>query len=233
MDSIDAMPAEEFESDEMQEEELESDAMQEEELELEIESLKKRVAIVIGSTRPGRISAGIAEWFLDTAQTGSPLRYELVDLAEVNLPFLDEPVMAAQSHYEHEHTRVWSRLIGSYDGFIFVFPQYNWGYPGVLKNALDFLYWEWREKPVSFVTFGTRGGSRAAAQIQVVLQGLHMRELADHLEVRIAEDDVDEQWQLKDIQAILSPYWAQTRAIDEEMVAALTTPGPQVVDVQP
>jgi NAD(P)H-dependent FMN reductase len=167
---------------------------------------------------------------LNTVQTGSPLRYELVDLAEVNLPFLDEPVMAAQSQYEHEHTRVWSRLISSYDGFIFVFPQYNWGYPGVLKNALDFLYWEWRDKPVSFVTFGTRGGSRAAAQIQGVLQGLHMRELADHLEVRIAEDDVDEQWQLKDIQAILSPYWAQTRAIDEEMVAAVTTPGTEVID---
>jgi NAD(P)H-dependent FMN reductase len=232
MDSIDAMPAEELESEVVQEEELKSDAMQEEELELEIESLKKRVAIVIGSTRPGRISGGIAEWVLDTVQTGSPLRYELVDLAEVNLPFLDEPVMAAQNHYEHEHTRAWSRLISSYDGFIFVFPQYNWGYPGVLKNALDFLYWEWREKPVSFVTFGTRGGSRAAAQIQVVLQGLHMRELADHLEVRIAEDDVDEQWQLKDIQAILSPYWAQTRTIDEEMVAAMTTPGTEVIDPQ-
>jgi NAD(P)H-dependent FMN reductase len=230
MATIDAVPEVELESDAMQEEELESDAMQEEELELEIEILKKRVAIVIGSTRPGRITGGIAEWVLDTAQMGSPLRYELVDLAEVNLPFLDEPVMAAQNHYEHEHTRVWSRLISSYDGFIFVFPQYNWGYPGVLKNALDFLYWEWREKPVSFVTFGTRGGSRAAAQIQGVLQGLHMRELADHLEVRIAEDDVDEQWQLKDIQAILSPYWAQMRAIDEEMVAAVTTPVTEVID---
>jgi NAD(P)H-dependent FMN reductase len=233
MDTVEAMQEEELESDAMQEQELESDAMQEEELELEIESLKKRVAVVIGSTRPGRISAGIAEWVLDTAQTGSPLRYEFIDLAEVNLPFLDEPVMAAQGHYEHEHTHAWSRLISSYDGFIFVFPQYNWGYPGVLKNALDFLYWEWREKPVTFVTFGTRGGSRAAAQIQVVLQGLHMRELPDHLEVRISEDDVDEQWQLKDIHSVLSPYWEQMRAIDAEMVTALTQPVSEDTDPRP
>jgi NAD(P)H-dependent FMN reductase len=183
---------------------------------------RPRVAVVIGSTRPNRISAGIAEWFLDVAQSGSSLTYELVDLAAVNLPFLDEPVMAAQRHYEHEHTRAWSQLVHSFDGFVFVFPQYNWGYPAPLKNALDFLYWEWRDKPVSFVTFGTRGGSRAATQIQGVFQGLHMTELADHLEVVVSEDDVDEQWQLKDLDGLLAPYRQQTRAIDGEMTVALS-----------
>jgi NAD(P)H-dependent FMN reductase len=183
-----------------------------------------RVAVVIGSTRPTRISAGIAEWTLRSVQPGSPLHYELIDLAEVNLPFLDEPVMAARGEYVHEHTRSWSRLISSFDGFLFVFPQYNWGYPAVLKNALDFLYWEWREKPVSFVTFGTRGGSRAASQIQGVLQGLHMHELADHLEIRISEDDVDERWQLKDLDGLLAPYRDQAIAIDQEMVVALGRP---------
>lgn len=181
-----------------------------------------RVAVVIGSNRPTRISAGIAEWALRTVQSESSLHYEVIDLAEVNLPFLDEPVMAARGEYEHEHTRAWSRLVSSFGGFLFVFPQYNWGYPAVLKNALDFLYWEWREKPVSFVTFGTRGGSRAALQIQGVLQGLHMNELADHLEIRIAEDDVDENWQLKDLEGLLSPYREQLLAIDREMVGALS-----------
>lgn len=186
---------------------------------------RNRVAVVIGSTRPGRISGGIAEWFLNTAQSGSSLKYELIDLAAVNLPFLDEPVMAAERHYLHEHTRAWSELVSSFDGFIFVFPQYNWGYPAPLKNALDFLYWEWRDKPVSFVTFGTRGGSRAAAQIQGVFQGLHMVELTDHLEVVISEDDVDEQWQLKDLDVLLSPYRQQARAIDGEMAAVLSGSG--------
>jgi NAD(P)H-dependent FMN reductase len=188
------------------------------------DSAKNRVAVVIGSTRPTRISAGIAQWFVENAQNGSSLSYELIDLAVVNLPFLDEPVAAARGHYEHEHTRAWSQLVGSFDGFIFVFPQYNWGYPAPLKNALDFLYWEWRDKPVSFVTFGTRGGSRAAAQIQGIFQGLHMAELADHLEIVISEEDVDEEWQLKDLEGVFSSYRDQTRTIDREMAAALSRP---------
>ena len=151
--------------------------------------VNERVAVVIGSTRPGRICPGIAEWVRDVAQEHSSLQYELLDLAEVNLPFLDEPLMAALGQYEHEHTRAWSRMVSSYGGFVFVFPQYNWGYPAPLKNALDFLYAEWDGKPVSYVTYGTRGGNRGARQIREVLAGLHMRELDDHLEVNAAVAD--------------------------------------------
>jgi NAD(P)H-dependent FMN reductase len=193
-------------------------------METQVDAVTNHIAVVIGSTRPTRISAGIAQWVADVAQSGSSLRYDIIDLAVVNLPFLDEPVMAAQGHYEHEHTRAWSELVSTFGGFIFVFPQYNWGYPAPLKNALDFLYWEWRDKPVSFVTFGTRGGSRAAEQIKGVFQGLHMVELADHLEIVISEDDVDEAWQLKDLDGLLSPYGQQMRVIDAEMTAALSTP---------
>jgi NAD(P)H-dependent FMN reductase len=193
-------------------------------METPVDAAKSRVAVVIGSTRPARISAGIAQWVMDVAQVGSSLTYELIDLAVVNLPFLDEPAPAAKGRYEHEHTRAWSQLMSSFDGYVFVFPQYNWGYPAPLKNALDFLYWEWRDKPVSFVTFGTRGGTRAAEQIKGVFQGLHMVELADHLEIVISEDDVDEAWQLKDLDGLLSAYRDQTSAIDQEMVVALSSP---------
>jgi NAD(P)H-dependent FMN reductase len=99
----------------------------------------------------------IGRWVLEAVQPESPLHYELVDLAEVNLPFLDEPLKAALGRYEHNHTRAWSRTIDSYKGLILVFPQYNWGYPAPLKNALDFLYHEWGGKPVSYVTYGTPG----------------------------------------------------------------------------
>jgi NAD(P)H-dependent FMN reductase len=183
--------------------------------------LSGRVAIVIGSTRPARICPGIAEWVMNVAQDGSPLHYELIDLAGVNLPFLDEPLMAAVGQYEHEHTRAWSRIVGSYDAFVFVFPQYNWGYPAPLKNALDFLYAEWKDKPATSVTYGTRGGSRGAAQFHEVLQGLHMRALGDRLELVITEDDLDPSWQLKDLGATLHPYVAQTRTIDARMREAL------------
>jgi hypothetical protein len=92
-----------------------------------------RIAVVIGSTRPARICPGIAVWFKDAAQAQSPLRYELIDLAEIDLPLLDEPLKAALGEYEHEHTRAWSRIVSAYDGFVFVFPQYNWGYPAPLS----------------------------------------------------------------------------------------------------
>jgi NAD(P)H-dependent FMN reductase/DNA-binding MarR family transcriptional regulator len=182
---------------------------------------QNRIAVIIGSTRPGRICPGIAHWFLNAAQRGSSLNYELLDLKDTNLPFLDEPYMAAINHYEHEHTKAWSKIVSGYAGFVFVFPQYNWGYPAVLKNALDFLYSEWNNKPASFVTYGTRGGNKAAAQINSVLGGLHMRELENHLEVVITKDDLDDEWQIKDIDALLQPYVEQIRAIDTQLIDAL------------
>jgi NAD(P)H-dependent FMN reductase len=179
-----------------------------------------RVAVVIGSTRPTRICADIARWVLDAAQQDSPLHYELIDLKDIDLPFLDEPLMAALGRYEHEHTRIWSRLVSSYDGFVFVFPQYNWGYPAVLKNALDFLYHEWGGKPASFLTYGTRGGSQAAAQFATVLQGLHMRVL-DHVGAVITEDDVNDDWQLVDVDATLRTNREQIQQVNAQLVAAL------------
>jgi NAD(P)H-dependent FMN reductase len=181
----------------------------------------RRIAVVIGSTRPTRICADIAEWVKGSAQQGSPLHYELIDLAEINLPFLDEPLKAALQRYEHEHTRIWSRIVSSYDGFVFVFPQYNWGYPAPLKNALDFLYNEWHNRPATSVTYGTRGGSKGAQQFHSVLEGVHMRLLADRLEIVITDEDVDEYWQLRDVDATLRPYLEQVRQLDAQMAEAL------------
>jgi NAD(P)H-dependent FMN reductase len=180
-----------------------------------------RIAVVIGSTRPTRICADVAAWTLAAAQRSSPLRYELLDLAEVGLPFLDEPLKAALGQYAHEHTRAWSELVSSYDGFLFVFPQYNWGYPAVLKNALDYLYQEWHDRPASFITYGTRGGSKAAEQFTTVLHGLHMRVLDDHVEAVITDEDVDADWQLKDVAATLEPIAGRLAAIDAQMAVAL------------
>lgn len=180
-----------------------------------------RVAVVIGSTRPTRICQGIAEWVKNAAQQDSPLSYELVDLAEIDLPFLDEPLKAALQEYEHEHTRAWSRTVSAFSGFVFVFPQYNWGYPAPLKNALDFLYYEWHNKPATSVTYGTRGGNKGAQQFHGVLEGVHLRPLEDRLEIVITDDDVDEDWQLRDLNATLHPYLEQVRQLDAQLVQAL------------
>jgi NAD(P)H-dependent FMN reductase len=189
----------------------------------------RRIAVIIGSTRPTRICPGIASWVTAALQEQSSLRYELIDLAEINLPLLDEPLQAALGEYAHEHTRAWSRLIAGYDGYVFVFPQYNWGYPAPLKNALDFLYHEWHDKPATSVTYGTRGGNKGAQQILQVFGGLHMRALADRLEVIITDDDVDENWQLKDLTETMRPYLQQSRALDRQMTEVLTE-GPSTGD---
>ncbi|QMU70479.1 NADPH-dependent FMN reductase [Streptacidiphilus sp. P02-A3a] len=181
----------------------------------------ERIAVVVGSSRPGRICPGIAEWIRDTAQQDSLLRYELLDLAEAGLPLLDEPLMASLGQYQHEHTRRWSRTVSSYSGFVFVFPQYNWGYPAVLKNALDFLYHEWHDKPAVVAGYGNRGGNKGVAQLLGVLQGLHMRILEQHLELVVTKADLDDNWQLRDVEATLHPYRDQVRAVDRQLTDAL------------
>jgi NAD(P)H-dependent FMN reductase len=186
------------------------------------EAERQRIAVVIGSTRPRRICPGIAEWVKRTAEEESPLHYELLDLALIDLPFLDEPLKAAQREYEHEHTRAWSRIVSGFDGFVFVFPQYNWGYPAPLKNALDFLYYEWHGRPATSVTYGTRGGNKGAQQFLGVLEGVHMRPLKDRLEIVITDEDVDEDWQLRDIDATLGPYRERVKLLDAQLVETLT-----------
>lgn len=181
-----------------------------------------RIAVVIGSTRPMRISPDVAAWVQAEIQANSPLTYELVDLRDVNLPLLDEPLKAALGQYDSEHTKRWSRLVSSFDGFLFVFPQYNWGYPAVLKNALDYLYDEWRGKPTTVLTYGTRGGGKAATQLLSVLTGLHMQLLDDHIEAPIGAEDVDADWQLIDVGITLAPIRGQLRQVDAQFIACLT-----------
>lgn len=189
----------------------------------------KRVAVVVASSRPTRICPGIASWIQRALQdapgheaSDATVRYESIDLAEIDLPFLDEPIIPALGQYQHEHTKAWSKLVDSYHGFVFVLPQYNWGYPAILKNALDFLYSEWNNKPATYATYGNHGGPLAAQQIQQVLAGLHMRLLDDHLEITITFDDFTNEGQVKDLDAVLTPYRDQLRQISHQMLDALT-----------
>lgn len=100
---------------------------------------------------------------------GGSVRYEVVDLAATGLPLLDEPVPAALGGYRYEHTRRWSELITSFDGFVFVTPEYNHGMPAALKNAIDYLFTEWHDKAAGFVSYGVAGGVRAVEQLRLTL----------------------------------------------------------------
>src|SRR5882672_4382248 len=113
-----------------------------------------RIAIILGSTRPGRNGEAVAKWVLGLANQRSDAEYELVDIAEFNLPHLDEPVPPSLGQYSKPHTLAWAEKIASFDGYVFVTPEYNHSTSGALKNAIDFLFAEWNNKAAGFVSYG-------------------------------------------------------------------------------
>src|SRR5256885_5567989 len=125
-----------------------------------------KIAIIIGSTRPGRNGEAVAKWVHEIAQKRSDAEFELVDIKDFNLPLLDEPVPAAMGNYSKPHTKAWGAKIDSFDGYVFVTPEYNHGMNGALKNAIDFLYREWNNKAAGFVGYGGEGAARAVAPMR-------------------------------------------------------------------
>jgi len=181
---------------------------------------KPNIGIIIGTNRPNRIGYGIAEW-LQNAMHNDRLNLSLIDLAEIDLPFLDEPDIPAHGNYQKEHTQAWSQIINEYAGFVLLFPQYNWGYPAVLKNALDYLYEEWAGKPVSILCYGGHGGFQGALAMSLVIQGLRMHSMATNIPLDIEDEMFDEHGQFKDIDAALEPYKISAQLVSTEFVSLL------------
>ncbi len=105
-----------------------------------------RIAVILGSTRPNRRGEPVARWVLEIASLRDDAEFELVDLRDHPLPHLDEPLPPRLRQYQHDHTKEWAETIASFDGFVIVTPEYNSGIAGVLKNAIDYLFEEWRNK---------------------------------------------------------------------------------------
>lgn len=179
-----------------------------------------KIGIIMGSTRPSRIGPSIATWLQQNLQTAD-LNVDLIDLAKIDLPFLNETRMPSDGHYDLQHTKAWSELIQGYQGFILLFPQYNWGYPAPLKNALDYLYSEWRDKPVSMVSYGGRGGYQAALALSLVLRGLKFNRLSTNLEISLPAAELDETGQFKDPAKSLAPYKFEVRQLSAEFTHVL------------
>jgi NAD(P)H-dependent FMN reductase len=131
---------------------------------------------IIGSTRPQRFSEKPARWICDQLAARSGLSAELVDLRDYPLPFFDELVSPARlkGTYSNPVATAWARKVGEADGYVIVAPEYNHAYPGVLKNALDWVFNEWNNKPVAFVSYGGVGGARAVEQLRLVAVELEM-----------------------------------------------------------
>lgn len=140
--------------------------------------------IIVASTRPGRQGPVVAAWVNEVCIQYNSFNVELIDLAAVNLPFLNEPEHPKLQHNTQLHTVAWSKLIDPADGFIIVTCEYNFGYPASLKNALDFLYNEWNYKPVAFVSYGgIAGGTRAVQQLKQVVTAQKMMPIAESVAI--------------------------------------------------
>jgi NAD(P)H-dependent FMN reductase len=136
-----------------------------------------KIAIIIGTTRPNRKSGQVARWVYNQASERNDAEFDLVDLRNYDLPLFDEPNPPSLGKYTHEHTKIWAQKIAGYDGYVFVTGEYNHSIPAVLKNAIDYLYYEWHDKPAGFVSYGSAGGARAVEQLRQVMGEIHVTDV--------------------------------------------------------
>jgi len=151
------------------------------------------IGIIIGSTRPGRRGEMVARWVREVAQqhartseTGTT--YEVVDLAEHQLPLLDEASPAIFGEYAGAHTRRWAETTGACDGFVFVTPEYNHSTTASLKNAIDYLFAEWGDKAAGFVSYGIQGGTSAAEHLRLILGELSVADVRTQVALSMFTD---------------------------------------------
>jgi len=154
--------------------------------------------IIVASTRPGRVGPSVARWIHERAIGHGRFDVELIDLAEVNLPLLDEPHHPRLRQYVHQHTKDWSATIARADAFIFVIPEYNHGFNATIKNAIDYLNAEWRHKPVGFVSYGgVAAGTRAMQMLDPVVTVLKMVPMSEAVNIPFVQQFLDDERRLK------------------------------------
>lgn len=147
-----------------------------------------KIGIILGSTRPGRNGEAVARWVLDVASKRSDAEFELVDLLDYKLPHLDEALPPSLGQYAQPHTQEWAQKIASFDGFVMVTPEYNHSTSGVLKNAIDYLFAEWNNKAVGFVSYGAMGGARAVEHLRLIAGELQMADVRAQVGLSLFHD---------------------------------------------
>ncbi len=159
---------------------------------------KPLLQIVIGSTRPGRVGLPVAEWFEPIARGHGGFEVEVVDLLAIGLPLLDEPNHPRLHQYTHPHTKAWSKTISRADAFVFVVPEYNYGFNAATKNAIDYLHLEWQFKPVGFVSYGgVAAGTRAVQMLKQVMTTLKMVTVFESVNIPFVTEFLDAERRLQ------------------------------------
>jgi NAD(P)H-dependent FMN reductase len=150
--------------------------------------------IIIGSTRPGRVGKAVGDWIYEAAVAHGGFDVELIDLAEVNLPLLDEPKHPRLGDYQHQHTKDWSATISRGDAYVFVIPEYNYGFNAATKNAIDYLHKEWQHKPIGFVSYGgVAAGTRAVQMLKQVVTTLRMVPVFESVNIPFVQQFLDDE----------------------------------------
>lgn len=147
-----------------------------------------KIGIIVGSTRPGRKAEAVAKWVYEILKSRKDAEFEIVDVAEYNLPLLDEPVPPLMGQYSKGHSKKWAARIDSFDAFIFVTPEYNHGTSAALKNAIDFLYREWNNKAAGFVGYGSASGVRAVENLRLVMGEIKVADVRAQVMLSIFTD---------------------------------------------
>lgn len=193
-----------------------------------------KVGIVIASTRPGRVGLSVGQWVRDRAAEHAGFEIKVLDLAEINLPFMDEPNHPRLRQYIHQHTKDWSAAIDDLDAFVFVLPEYNYGMTAPLKNALDFLSQEWQYKPVGLVSYGgLAGGTRAAQMLKQVVTALKMMPLTEAVAIPFVNQYLDDEQRFQPTESMENSLETMFKELGRWAVAlqAMRTPVKQTVAV--
>jgi len=147
------------------------------------------IGIILGSTRPGRNGEAVAKWVYELAKQRTDAKFELVDLLDYPLPFIDEPIPPSLGQYSKEHTKKWAAKVETFDAFIFVTPEYNHSTSGVLKNAIDYLFKEWNNKAAGFVSYGGgASGTRAVEHLRLIMGELKIADVRTQVALSLFTD---------------------------------------------
>jgi len=159
----------------------------------------KKILIVVGSTRDNRKSIHVANWVLNESKAyKGDLSFEIADLKEIDLEYYNEPGSPRKGKsYQFDKTRLWSSIVDSSDGIIFVTPEYNGSYTGALKDAVDYLYHEWVGKAVGIVGYGSSGAKRAVKNLQSLLNSFKVIYTNEVVGINDIWDALDENKNIK------------------------------------
>ena len=181
-----------------------------------------KVGLIIGSSRPGRIGAQVTEWVQSKLPVVVGVSYELIDLAEWDMPMFDEVMSPTMGQYNNAHTKKWAAHIADLQGFVIVTPEYNAGYPAVLKNAIDYLKAEWKDKPTLVVSYGWDGGLSANNQLREVLARVGNKLVEAHPALKFTGPDMfGEDGKVKDVEATFGSKADEVTQAGQQLVDLL------------